>query len=89
MSEDINEELGLPKGYKIGIKDAIKILERFSVATFGSEKPISDISFIYYFDMYGDFTKKNNHFNVIVNDMFDNLPYKSQLELTKYLFPED
>jgi len=89
MSEDINRALGLPAGYKVGFQDAISILERFKESTFGSEKPVSKISFIYYFDKYGDFTKKNNHFNVIVNDMFENLDTKDKFELLTYFNTKD
>lgn len=84
MSSSISKYLGLPDDYKIGFSDASKIVERFKEATNGSDKPISKISFIYYHDKWGDFTKKNNHFNVIVNDMFENLDVKDRFELLTY-----
>ena len=80
----INEKLGLPKEYKISSNDAFEILTRFKNATFGSDKPISNISFIYYSEEFGSFLKPKKYIDVIVKDMFDNLKSSDQFELLTY-----
>lgn len=89
IDQSINESLGLPKDYNLSYKEAITIKGRFSDATFGSKKPISLISFIYYKDKYGDFLKPKNHFNVIVKAMFDNLKSGDRFSLLKYFNSEE
>ena len=89
MINGVNEALGLPSNYKIAVKDALAISKRFSEATFGSEKPISKISFIYYYDKFGDFTKEKNHYDRIVNNMYKNLDANSRLDILVYLKTEE
>ena len=80
----INEFLGLPEDYKISFNDAMEVTNRFKEATFGSTKKISNISFIYYRDKFGDFLKPKKHFEVIIKDMFNNLPKSDQFMLLTY-----
>ena len=84
----INLALGLPEDYKIGFDDAMKIIELFKEATFGSTKKISPISFVYYFDKFGDFMKPKKHYEVVIKDMFNNLPKDTQFELLTYFNTE-
>ena len=89
MNQGINKTLGLPEDYSIGFNDAMTVLERFKDATFGSTKPISNISFIYYHDKFGNFLKPKKHIDVIVKKMFDNLPINDQFMLLTYFSNED
>lgn len=81
---DIAEYLNLPSDYKITANDAFAILKRFKEATFGSDKPISPISFAYYYDKFGNFIEPKTHYDYIVNDMFDNLNSSDRFMLLKY-----
>lgn len=80
----INKTLGLPDDYQINFKEAMTIIGRFRDATFGSACDISAISFAYYYDKYGDFTKKRNHFDYTVNAMFENLDNKTRFMLLTF-----
>ncbi len=85
---DISDYLNLPKDYKINSKDAFSILRRFKEATFGSTCKISNISFLYYYDKFGNFLNPKTHLDKIVKDMFENLETKDRFTLLKYINEE-
>lgn len=88
MRKSINKSFGLPEDYAISFDDALLISERFKKATHGFEK-ITPISFVYYYDEYGDFMKPKKHYECIVRDMFKNLNNDTQFELLNYFYSKE
>lgn len=81
---DLNKKLGLPDSYEASTKLLFEILLRFHKVQL-STKPITQISYMYYFDHYGNFNKKVGAINNILKDMFDNLDIESKMNITSYM----
>jgi len=85
LNASINKTLGLPLDYSVGFNDAMTILEKFKEAMpFGNDN-ITNISFIYYSDKFGDFMKPKTHIDAIVKKMFSNINTDDQFMILTYL----
>lgn len=76
--------LGLKPDYKLDRFDAYALHEKFTALT---HKPIkmSPLCLMYYYDRYGDFTKRKSRTDKIVNDILGNMERDDQFEVLGYI----
>ena len=80
----IHKELGLDESKKYNFTTMLDILERFRKAQ-GTSASISTISFFYYIDVYGDFTRKLDRHSRLVKEMFDRLDIADKFKIKDYI----